>query len=59
MNATVQNELEYVKKVLLSCKTEKQKENALRWAKEWAHRQKHHFLHNPVAWTELYFSIID
>jgi len=55
MNEQHRKELAYVKKVLHSCTTEKQKENAIRWAKDWVHRQKH----KNINRHNLYYSIMN
>lgn len=57
MNYQFQQELAFVKKVLQSCETNEQKENAKRWAQEWARRQKYLFKRNSQQWKDLYISV--
>lgn len=56
MDKITQAELVYIAKVLRSCETNEQRENALLWVWEWINRQKHKF--TSQKWHEFYSSVV-
>lgn len=53
------DQYEYVKKVVKSCKTKEQLNNALSWAEDWAKRMKTHFPEYVKSYTDLYLSVTE
>ena len=52
------DEYKYVKKVVRSCVTRQQMENAKRWAEDWAKRMKEIYPEDVKSWTDLYLSVV-
>lgn len=48
----------YVRKVVQNCNTEIQKENALRWAQDWAKRAKRVFPEIEVNELDLFLDVL-
>ena len=50
---------DYVKKVIKSCKTEEQLENAKQWAEGWSKRMKIIVPWFVTSWTDLYLAVTE
>jgi hypothetical protein len=59
MNDKLLDEYLYVKKVVKSCVTRQQLENAKTWAEDWAKRMKDLFPSEVRSWTDLYLSVTE
>ena len=54
----LREQFNYVNKVVSSCKTEKQKEHAYKWARDWAKRMKSNYPNNVDSSTDLFLDVI-
>ena len=52
------DEYKYVQKVVRSCVTEAQLENAKKWAEDWAWRMKANYPKEVHSATDLYLSVV-
>jgi hypothetical protein len=59
MNDKLLDEYLFVKKVVKSCETKKQLENAKIWAENWAKRMKSIYPSEVLSWTDLYLSVTE
>jgi len=53
------DQYEYVKKVVKSCKTKEQLNNAKSWAEDWTKRMKIQFPDYVKSCTDLYLSVTE
>ena len=51
-------EYTFVKKVVHSCSSEEQLNNAYSWAQDWAMRMKRNYPQDVPSWEDLYQSVI-
>ncbi len=51
-------QFDYVNKVVNSCTTEKQKELAYEWAEDWAKRMKRNYPNKVDSYTDLFLDVI-
>ena len=52
------DEYKYVQKVVRSCVTEAQLENAKKWAEDWAWRMKAIYPNKVLSASDLYLSVV-
>lgn len=57
MNTLILEQYEYVRKVIVSCETEQQRESALQWAEDWAKQMNRLFPKEIASWPDLYLSV--
>tara|TARA_Y100000589_G_C27199053_1_gene648540 strand:+ start:516 stop:695 length:180 start_codon:yes stop_codon:yes gene_type:complete len=54
----LREQFNYVNKVVKNCQTQKQKNNAHRWAYDWAKRMKSNYPNEVYSYIDLYLDVI-
>ncbi len=58
INMSLKDQFKYVNKIVITCKTKQQKDNAYKWAWEWSKRAKFNYPDIIHSHTDLFLDVI-